>query len=196
MICHDCQKEFRNEMALRGHRRVCRPRRAGNQLSAQPHRAAGEHSGELREQPAQQAAEHGAEHAQPAAERAVWAETSKLLYTAHENLQELAASAWEEAEGLASAQLRRWLPLLVRVSRCADAVERMVVRARVVPEPVLEAYLEAVKLRAEWTPTLGKVNSDRSEETEEYDRELLSRVVASLRALLSQFEGVLGSTVR
>ena len=88
----------------------------------------------------------------------------------YENLQELVGSAWEEADGLASTQLRQWLPLLVRVSRCADAVERLVVQAHVSPDLVLEAYLEAVKLQAEWTSTLDKVNPDRSEETEEYDR--------------------------
>jgi hypothetical protein len=44
-------------------------------------------------------------------------------YSAHEDLQELVGTAWEEGDGLGLSQLRQWLPVPVRVSRCADVVE-------------------------------------------------------------------------
>ncbi len=106
------------------------------------------------------------------------------LYVVHETLQELVAGAWEDADDLERNELRVWLPVLVRVSRCANAVERMVVRARVVPEQVLEVYMDAVKLQAKWLITLRQADSALADSNEDYYKEALERLVASLRALL------------
>ncbi len=53
----------------------------------------------------------------------------------------------------------------------------------VVPEQVVEAYLEAVKLQIEWSTTLAELDPAWWKETEGYDRQLLGRIVANLRAL-------------
>ena len=184
MKCAECGKDFRSEMALRGHRRVCPPRQLANDRQAPLPRAVRQPGSEHPGPSGQPAGEPAAQQAQPAVEPAHDARRLPQVYAAHEMLQELVAGAWDDAEELAPSQLKVWLPVLVRVTRCAEKVERMVVRGQVQPTGILDAYLDAVKLQATWRLTLRQADPELAKSNDDYYRGALDRLVGSLRALL------------